>query len=370
MITAKVIRPKFDPNNLVNPEVVLTATVKHGTVTKNLDLKLTVRREGIADSQAVILDLNNISFPSQIKADLVLPIIGTNGSAITWEASVDGKVDHTVIDPSTGKVNRPDYDKADVSVKLTATSKKGTETESKDFTVLVKCWTIIEEADDALALVNWDLVKGTNTNSQAITDNLVFKPTVGRNVTATWSIVSTTSDAAITTGKLDISTGVVSRPTHSQGQVSVTVKCHLVKNTEIRDVTLDSFILSPNPIIPQEILNAAKQDLDNSSILGTNTSLGQIKDSMHLPYKITDDEDAFLAKIEWSLVAYGTHTDVANSTYLVLSDAQDYKLATVQRPPIVGTGNIQIALKATITVGSGTTMLTDTKFFDLTILAV
>ena len=359
MITAKVHRPAFDPANPADPKVKVTATVSHGSVTKYFDMDLIVRMLGISDSQAVILDLNAITLPAETKDNLTLPLIGTNGSTISWKSS-----DSTIVADS-GVVTRPDNAATgNATVTLTATSKKGTESQTKTFSVIIDKWTIVEEADSAAALVNWDLVKGTNTNSQAITDNLVLPAVVGRNVAATWSIVSSSVAAGSTTGVIDIATGVVSRPTYTQGQVSVQIKCKLVKDTETREVVLPPFILSPLPMTDAEVLASAKTLLESSKFLGTaNTSLTQITDDMQLPFRLTD-ANASRAAISWTLVTVPAHTAVATSPYIALSNTADYCYADVTRPN-TATGNVSIGLKATLTVGS----LTDTKIFDLTILA-
>lgn len=360
MKIAKVHRPAFDSSLTDHPSVTLKARVTHGSVQKEFDLNLKVKMLGITDSQAVILDLNALSIPTETKENLNLPTIGKNGSTIVWTA------DKSNIS-SAGVVTRPDVTSADETVVLTATCTKGTETQHKQFTVNVVHWTQVEEADAAAELVTWDLVKGVNTNSQAITDNLVLPTTVGRNVTAIWSLVSTSVDASSTTGKIDVATGVITRPTYTQGQVTFQIACKLTKDTETRNVTLPPFIMAPAPMTNQEVLNAAKALLESSLFLGSNTSLTQITSDMQLPYRLSD-ANASRASITWTLVTASTHTAVASSPYIALSDTADYCFADVTRPTTAA-GNISIGLKATITVGVDAAKVTDTKIFDLTILA-
>jgi hypothetical protein len=314
MITAKVHRPKFDTANpnLPHPEVTLTATVSHGSVSKPLDLKLIVRREGMTNSQAVVLDANAIVLPTETRVDLTLPAIGANGSVITWKSS------DSTIKGIDGKVTRPDNTGADTDITLTATCTKGTATQDTVFTVKVFKWTIDEEVDDAYAKVDWDLIKGTNTNSQAIDHNLVLPGSVGRTVDATWSLVSSSAAAGATTGIIDISTGVVTQPTYTQGQVSIQIKCTLKKDTVTKEKTLPPYILAPAPMTDAEVLAAAKSLLESSKFLGTtNTDLTHITDDMQLPYSLTDP-NASRATIAWSLVTAGTHTALASSTNVTL----------------------------------------------------
>jgi hypothetical protein len=240
MITAKVHRPAFDPTNPDNPKVKLTATVSHGSVSKLFDLDLLVRREGMTNSQAVVLDANAITLPTETRVNLTLPTIGVNGSTITWKSS-----DATVI-TTNGTVTRPDNTGSDTTITLTATCTKGTATQDTVFNVKVFKWTIDEEVNDAYAKVTWDLVKGTNTNSQAIDHNLVLPGVIGRSVTATWALVSSSVASGSTTGIIDMTTGVVTQPTYTQGQVSVQIKCTLKKDTITKEVTLPPFILAPH----------------------------------------------------------------------------------------------------------------------------
>lgn len=362
MKIAKVHRPNFDAALTDHPSVKLTASVTHGSVTKEFELSLKVKMLGITDSQAVILDLNDLIVPATTIENLTLATIGKNGSKITWAS------DKTNIG-ADGVVTRPDSIDVDAVVKVTATCTKGTETQSKDFTVTVPHWTEVEELSQAAALVNWDLVKGTNYNSQAITDNLVLPATVGRTVTATWSIVSSSADPLSTTGKIAISTGVISRPTYTQGQVTFQLACKLTKGTEETTVTLPAFIISPNAMTNSEVLSSAETLLESSVFLGSNTSLTQITADMQLPFRLTDP-NASRAVIAWTLVTASTHTTVASSPYIALSNSADYCLGDITRPTSAQ-GNVSIGLKADLTVGSDAThdKVTGVKYFDLTILA-
>lgn len=360
MKIAKVHRPAFDPNLKEHPSVKLTATVTHGSVTKEYELDLKVKMLGITDSQAVVLDLNDLVVPTSTVENLILPTIGKNGSTITWSSDKDNI-------SSSGTVTRPDVNEDDAVVTLTAACTKGKESQTKKFQVTVSHWTQVEEVAQAASLVNWDLVKGTNTNSQAITDNLVLPAEVGRKVTATWALVSTSADSASTTGKINISTGVVTRPTYTQGQVTFQISCTLTKDTQTRTVVLPAFIMAPMPMTNQEVLDSAKALLESSVFLGTNTSLTQITSDMKLPFRLSDP-NASRAVISWSLVTSPAHIALTTSPYIALSNTADYCLADVTRPTNTD-GNKSIGLKADISVGADANKVTDSKFFDITILA-
>ena len=361
MKIAKVHRPAFDALATDHPWVTLTAKVTHGSVMKEFDLKLKVKMLGITDSQAIILDLNALSIPTSATENITLPTSGKNGTKITWAS------DKTNISIA-GVVTRPDVAESDATVKLTATCVKGTEpAQTKEFIVAVAHWTQVEEIANASSLVNWDLVKGINTNSQAITNDLVLPTTIGRSVTATWSLVSTSGYASSTKGKINISTGVVTRPTYTQGQVTFQIACKLTKGADENTVVLPPFIMAPDPMTNQEVLNSAMSLLESSKFLGSNVSLTQITADMQLPFRL-NDPNASRAAIVWSLVTASTHSPVESSPYIELSNTADYCFADVTRPT-TDTGNISIGLKADITVGYDATKAVDVKYFDLTILA-
>lgn len=347
MLTAKVKRPAFDPENLEHPLVKLTATVSYGSVTKEYDKFVRVRREGITDSNAIVLDLNALNIPAETRDGIELPVSGSNGTTISWASSLPNIIS------TTGVVNRPGNNESNITVTLTATCTKGSETQTKEFRVLVLAWTKEEELEDAVSLVTWELIKGNNTNSQAITTDLVLPKTVGRNIAATWSS---------STLNVDVETGAVTRPTYTQGQVTLDLTCTLTQDENVRVVRLPTFIIAPAPMTDQEAVAAAKSELEPSLFLGLNKSVSQITDNMQLPFTV-NNVDAARARIEWSLANASDHQDVPSSKYITLSNTADYTLAEITRPE-TSDGNQKIALKATITAGDAS----DTKFFDLTIL--
>ncbi len=361
METAKVHRPQFVAGE-DNPSVKLTATVTHNSVSKDFELDLKVKMLGMNDSQAVVLDINDLVLPAETKVNLNLPTIGKNGSTIKWDSHNSPNI------ASDGTVTRPDVGEDDVVVTLTATAKKNDAHETKDFTVKVIQWTEGEELQEAYDLVTWDLVKGTNTNSQAITDNLNLPSTVGsRGVTATWTLVSSSADTGSTTGKINISTGVITRPTYTQGQVTFQISCKLTKGEQTSTRQLSPFIMAPLPITDQEILNTAKSLLEISLYLGDNVSPTKITSDMKLAFKLSD-ENASKAVISWSLATATSHTDLASSNYITLANMTDSCQATIKRPTS-DAGNQSVALKATIHVATDKGEITDVKYFDITILA-
>lgn len=351
MKKAHVIRPVFDDSLADHPLVRLTATVKSGSVTREYEKQVRVKMKGITDSQAIVLDLNAIELPTTTNKNIELVTVGANGSVISWASNVSDVIN------TAGVVVRPNAGQEDVVVKLTATATKGSETQNKEFTVTVSAWTKEEELEDAVKMVSWDLIKGTNTNSQSITDDLVLPVVVGRNVQATWTTASS---------NLDTKTGKITRPSYTQGQVTLKITCKLVHETLNQTIELDLFIIACLPMTDQEVLTAAKNMLEPNVFLGSNESVAKITSNMQLPFRVSDS-DASRASISWSLVSSPDHSEVSSSQYIALSNMAEYTLATITRPT-AQEGNQKIGLKADITVGQDSSKLTDTKFFDLTIL--
>lgn len=347
MLKAKVIRPDFDPDDLEHPLVKLTATVTHGSVTKEYDKYVKVRRQGVTDSNAIILDLNAINIPQETRNNLVLSTVGANGTTITWVSSLPNIIS------TAGVVNRPGNNEQDVQVTLTATCTKGAESQTKEFKVKVFAWTKPEELEDAVSLVTWDLVKANNDNSQAITSNLNLPAIVGRGINASWS--SSTSN-------IDCSTGVITRPSYTQGQVTLDLVCTLTQDANVERVTLPTFIIAPAPMTDLEAVIAAKDELEPSLFLGENSSVTQITTDFELPFTV-NNVDASRARIEWSLASADNHADIPTSRYISIVNGPQYALAVINRPE-TSDGNQKVSLKATIKAG----VAIETKFFDLTIL--
>lgn len=351
MLKAKVTRPAFDESLPDHPAVKLTAVVSSGSVRKEFELNVRVKMEGITDSQAVILDLNDINLPDVAFEDLTLPALGKNGSIIKWKSS------NSAVITAAGKLTRPSSTEEDVIITMTAEATKGVEKNTKDYEVGVTAWTMPEEMEDAKARVNWDLIKGVNTNSQAITDDLVLPATVGRNVKCKWITSSS---------NLDVATGKITRPSYTQGQVTLRLTCELTHGDDLGElVELPIFVIASLPMTDQEVLSTAKSLLEASSFLGENESLQRIKEDMHLPFRV-NDPDASRAVVSWKLASIPGHTDLATHPNIRLTDAAEWTLAAITRPT-AQEGNQKVALKATITVGVGPSKIEDTKYFDLQI---
>jgi hypothetical protein len=352
MIGAKVTRPDFDENIKVNPEVILTATITHGTgagaFKGEFQKKVIVRMKGMTDSKAVQLDINGIKLPSETKGPKIdLPISGANGSTISWVSKMPDAI------TNDGLVTRPAVGAGDATVTLTATAtkidpitKKATQL-LETFTVTVNQWTLEDEIADARAQITWDLVKGKNTDSQAITDNLNLPTTIGtQGVTAKWSVVDATC--------VDAATGKVTRPAYTKGQITFTLKCDLSLTglKDIATITLPVYIVAPLPISDAEAVAAVKGLVEPHLFIGDNKSVNEITTDMTLPNLIDSNVDLVGVTIKWSLVD-ASGKDVTSSDYIALIPGASVTTAKITRP-IYGKENGKITLKATISKNSET----------------
>lgn len=354
MYIAKVKRPTFEEENKT---VTLTAKITSGTVTKEKDIVLTVKKKGVTDSQAVVVDLASLNIPSIIKGNIELTTSGLNGSVITWKSS-----DEAVINKK-GIVQRPSVGSLAKSITLTATSTKGVSSENKTFTVSVEPWTLQEEFDDAISKLTWDFVKKSNTNKSDIKSDLNLPATVGRGIKATWE---TSNDTYCTTA------GKITRPPYSTGPIALVLTVNLehgdVGSELTQTVIISGLTIAALPMTNAEIANKARSLLNESLFIGTNESLVKITDDMILPVTINDPECS-KAIIKWSLVETNHSTQVVSSKFIELTETAQNTQCTVTRPTNTD-GNISLSLCATINVGSDLDLVQEKKYFDITITAL
>lgn len=334
--TAKVTRPEFNEEITENPEVILTATVEHDGYKGEYQKKIRVRMQGMTDSKAVELDLKALDkvISKEVSVGYIdLPKAGEHETKIEWKSN---DIDRITTD---GKVTRPEVGESDVTVTLTAECWKHDAHQEKVFTITVKPWTLEQEMDDAYESVTWDLIKGDNTDSQAIISNLKLPSTVGqKNVTAKWS-----SD----TRQLDAATGIVTRPTYVQGQVTVVLKCELSLGDNFKKTkTLPVYIISPLPITDKEAIDTAQNLLEISKFLGENKTAEEITTGMTLQNYIEGNIDLQNVVINWTLVDLATGKDTT-SEFISITRAGKISEVKIKRPK-TDTGNYKITLKATI----------------------
>lgn len=111
----------------------------------------------------------DIDKAASVTQDVTLSSSSINGVSVAWTSSNPSVI---TIDGSVGKVTRP---KADTNVTLTATLKKGNETQTKAFKLLVR-GTVSDEL--------WDILDNVTPEKTVI---LVSDPTIELSNTVTWT---------------------------------------------------------------------------------------------------------------------------------------------------------------------------------------
>lgn len=136
----KVTRPSFTTGDKT---VKLTATITKGAAKETKEFEVKVLKLAPTDAEAVAADKAEVALTfadgedkDNVTKDIKLVAPANNGSTITWASDAP-----TVVD-NTGKVTQPAKAVGDKTVKLTATVKKGSVTETVEFTVVVKASTV------------------------------------------------------------------------------------------------------------------------------------------------------------------------------------------------------------------------------------
>lgn len=345
----EVTRPDFDAGD---KKVKLTATVTKGLVTKTISFDTIVKKLGITDGQAVVKDIASILLPAETKKNLILPLLGSNGSKISWSSDTPASISNT------GLIVRPEVGSPAVTVKLTATVTRGIETQNKEFTIKVLSWTTDDELEDAKAKITWNTISGLNTSINSVVSDLVFPAIVGRDVAATWI----TSNKSFCT-----EAGKITRPTYTQGPVIINVTATLTKSGKNITVTISGIRLEPSAITNAEIALDTINKLDSSMFIGSNESLAKITSDMSLPSSVGGQVSEY-SSITWSLV---TEEDApTTSQYITLTQKGIATECKITRPTLEQ-GNFATYLKATATANdpnsgeSGTA----TKKFRIIVLA-
>ncbi|HMM07460.1 MAG TPA: hypothetical protein PKD52_12485, partial [Clostridiales bacterium] len=159
----------------------------------------------IKDADAVSNDLAALSLPTTVTGDLTLPTSGSYGSAITWITSDKNAI------TTTGKVNRTSVD---VPVTLTATVKKGDDSQSKTFHLTVKA-----DADADTDAV--DAALNAVTIPEETISNLTIPASTVDGVSFAW---------ASSNGDILATDGTVTRPAKGSDNVTVTLTLTATKS--------------------------------------------------------------------------------------------------------------------------------------------
>ena len=233
---------------LADQTVILTATITDGTTTTTKQFLLNVLKDRVlADRSWLVWDIirgtNAINAQMSITDNLTLPMLGENGSVISWSS------DNAVISISgtTGTIMRS---LTDANVKLTATISQTSFTQQiKEFDVMV----LRSETALAAGAITFDSIKAGNIAESMIDQNLV-------DLSAIVSLHSTTIEwTASPEGIINTTTGEVTR---SGVNKNVTLTATVTKDSQPEANTVFFLTVLGNDN-PEEVAAALKalQDL-------------------------------------------------------------------------------------------------------------
>ncbi|WP_438445370.1 immunoglobulin-like domain-containing protein [Gorillibacterium sp. sgz5001074] len=310
--------------------VTLTATVTYGSVSKTKVFTVTVKAETndaqrvAADKAVLAITYKTGDTAASVTGPLTLPVLGSNGTVITWVSSNPSVISH---DGKT--VNRPAAGAGDASVTLTATVTYGSVTDTKSFPVIVKAsYTDAERVASDKANLSITL---TEPDTAASVTKPLTLPATGTNGS---KVIWISSNTAVIShdGK------TVTRPAAGSGDATVVLTAVLTSGS-VSDTK--SFTLT----VKQQLTEAQKAAAD--------------KESLAVGFAAGDSASCVTRAL--SLPAAGGNgsavTWFSSNPAVISNDGK-----TVVRPA-AGQGDVNVVLNATITSGG----YTELKTFTLTV---
>ncbi|ADL52995.1 immunoglobulin-like domain-containing protein [Clostridium cellulovorans] len=314
--TGVVTRPSFTEGDAT---VILTATISKGLITATKVFNVTVTKQPPTDTESVALDKSSLKVgyaPSDsfdtVTQDVVLPTLGTNGTTITWNSS-----DSSVVS-NGGTVTRPIYTNGDASITLTATITKGLVTDTKTFNITVIKNPITDYEEVALDKASLQIGYASGDNSNSVTQNLGLPTTSTNGTTITWSSSNPSLISA---------SGLVIRPSYTNGDASITLTATITKGS-ISDIKTFNVTVIKNPITDAEEVALDKASLQIGYASGDNSN--SVTQNLGLPTTSTNG-----TTITWS----SSNPSLISASGLVIR-------------PSYTNGDASITLTATITKGS------------------
>ncbi|MFF2093341.1 immunoglobulin-like domain-containing protein, partial [Paenibacillus sp. NPDC058174] len=295
-------------------------------------LKITVSDATMTDAEAVAADKTalTVGFESgdsatNVTKDLTLPAAGISGTTISWSSS-----DATVVDED-GKVTRPSYTAGNKEVTLTATITKGSEVETKIFTIMVKANLPTDAEAVAADKATLEVSFGSGDSATNVTKDLTLPAAGASGTTITWS----SSDATVVDED-----GKVTRPSYTAGDKEVTLTATITKGGVTETKT---FTVKVKASLPTDAEAVADDKAALEVSFGSGDSATNVTKDLTLP----------------TAGASGTTITWSSSDATVVDE--DGK---VTRPSYTA-GDKDVTLTATITKGG----VTETKTFTVMVKA-
>ncbi|MDR1806555.1 MAG: MBG domain-containing protein, partial [Propionibacteriaceae bacterium] len=331
--TGVVSRPSYAQGAAT---VVLTATLSKGEVSRTKPFVLTVPALSRTDAEAVAASLAGLDWSvigggqaaAAVSGDLVLPVVGVDGTGISWTSSRPD-----LVGPD-GTVTRPAYLAGDTSVTLTATLQRHLDAGAEDsrvfaLTVVKAELTDAEAIRAAKAALTWAVIAGANSGPDQVVSGLVL-PTSGSEladpdaagVSIGWSVDRGTW--------LDASSGAVVSPSFAEGPQAVVLTATLTAGTAEAKTVAFALTLPALPASDAEAVDAGVAGLTWEAIRANNVT----------PEAVTYDLALATAGAEGTTVAW-TSTDEA----VIGRDGR------VTRPDYTA-GDALVTLTATVSKGA------------------
>ncbi|GHT22760.1 hypothetical protein FACS189430_05010 [Bacteroidia bacterium] len=321
------------PNNAAS----YTFTMPAADITVNASFKKTDAAAVAAAKAALTWDVikNANTAENAVTTALTLATAGADGTSISWQSS------NTSVIAANGTVTRPASTANDVAVTLTASITKGSENDTKVFSITVSKFATTEAETNAAAVaaakaaLTWDVIKNANTLETAVTTALTLATAGAEGTSISWQSSNTSVIAA---------NGTVTRPASTANDAAVTLTASITKgsanDTKVFSITVSKFATTEAETHAAAVA-AAKAALTWDAIKNANTLETAVTTALTLATAGAEG-----TSISWS----------SNNPSVIAADG------TVTRPPYEA-GDATVTLTASITKGSAS----DTKEFSITV---
>ncbi|MBW7572388.1 immunoglobulin-like domain-containing protein [Caproiciproducens faecalis] len=252
--TGKVTRSVFTAGV---KSVILTATLKRGSVTMAKEFEVAVLPLNPTDQEAAAADADALTEASIlgenasadcVMTNLILPAAGAHGSTIQWTSS------NSVYLAADGTVNRPAYSTGDRSVVLTATLTKGQASVQKTYSLTVKK---LDATEDELLFEGYDWLNESRTlgsdnlSQYAVTSGLTLPEKTANGLSIVWK---SDSPDYIT------DSGTVTRPEAGDGNRSVTLTATISNPSGSMQKKLQYTVLAKSDTTPPYVVDSSLKE--------------------------------------------------------------------------------------------------------------
>lgn len=323
--TGIVIRPSY---TIGDKDVVLTATISLGelsNITKTFTVTVIKLEQTEAEKDIVKLNNDYIWLINKLTSEqdlnnlivnLNLPIVGQNGSTISWTTSNKEVIDVT-IRPGVGIVNRPKYDLSAENVILTATIIKGLSSKEKEFNVRVLPRDYMFDNEVVESDFEWlteELILNGNSSLDNVISNL-YLPTKGVGYEPNPTKVSTIewwiSNPSVIFHIGD--SGIIIRPSFNEGNRAVNITATLRSGPSFKQKTFKLLVKCPDAT-DKEAVSETKKWLKGYKTIPYNNTSNVVTGNLSWP-----KQGLFGSTVTWS----SSNPDIISNEGMVTRPAHD-----------------------------------------------